>query len=143
MRESMARTHTMNGTQLSPLAAADMDFYMIFHGRKEVPREENFVEKVALSLQVDLSPAELTRVKWLAFNKIYLPHSVDFGECWRDVQYTELDREDITDLIMDVKTAHTEKADVPKWFRDYHEFGITKVKSPYDNTSDIDDEDSS
>jgi len=92
----------------------DMDFYKIFHGRKEVPREENFVEKVVLSLQVDLSPAELTRVKWLAFKQIYLPHSVDYPECWRDVQYTELDREEITDIIMYLKTAHREMPDVPE-----------------------------
>jgi len=113
----------------------DMDFYKIFAGKKEVPYEENFVEKVVLSLQVDLSPAELTRVKWLAFKKIYLPHSVDLGECWRNVQYTELDREEVTDIIMYLKTAHREMPDVPEWFRDYHEFGLTEVKSPYDNTS--------
>jgi hypothetical protein len=130
----------MNGTLLSPLAG--MDFYMIFHGRKEVPSEKNFVEKVASLLQVDLSPAELTWVKWLAFKNIHIPHSVDFGECWRDVPYTVLDREEITDLILYVKTAHTEKADIPQWFRDYHEFGITNVKSPYDNASGIDDDDS-
>jgi len=137
----VARPQTMNGTQLSPLAG--MDFYMTFHGRKEVPSEKNFIEKVVLSLQVDLSPAELTWVKWLAFKKIHIPHSVGFGECWRDVLYTELDREEITDLILYVKTAHTEKAVIPQWYRDYHEFGIIKVKSPYDNASATDDEDSS
>jgi hypothetical protein len=118
----------------------DRKIFAVFHGRVEIPKEPNFVEKVAESLKVDLSPTQLTTVKWLAFENVYYPDCRDFGVGWRDVMYTELDSERITDFIMHVKTAHSEKDPVPKWYRDYHEFGVRKVKSPYDDAYSSSDE---
>jgi hypothetical protein len=115
----------------------DLSFLSLFKGRKEVPYESKFVEKVVLSLKVDLSSSELTMVKWFAFKRIYLTQDENGGSNnWRDPQYTECDRESITDLILYVKTAHREKNPVPQWYRDYHELGVTEVKSLYDSSRD-------
>jgi hypothetical protein len=110
----------------------DLSFLSLFKGN-----ESKFVEKVVLSLKVDLSSSELTMVKWFAFKRIYLTQDENGGSNnWRDPQYTECDRESITDLILYVKTAHREKNPVPQWYRDYHELGVTEVKSLYDSSRD-------
>jgi hypothetical protein len=117
----------------------DLSFFIVVESKfvESKPYESKFVEKVVLSLKVDLSSSELTMVKWFAFKRIYLTQDENGGSNnWRDPQYTECDRESITDLILYVKTAHREKNPVPQWYRDYHELGVTEVKSLYDSSRD-------
>jgi len=94
-------------------------------GLVEVPRVNNFVEEVAKSLKIELSTAELTHVKWLAFKRWLSSFGCEFEDAWRDNNlYTESDRKHITRCIRLVKSSKADKDKVPKYFRDYHEFGI-------------------
>jgi hypothetical protein len=96
-----------------------------FGGRVEIPRVKNFVEEVAKSLKIDLSPADLTHVKWLAWKASEWAKNCEFEDCWRDNDlYTENYRKKITRFIKLVASSRAEKDDIPKRFRDYHEFGI-------------------
>ncbi len=99
------------------------DFFALFHGREEVPVVENMIEKIVAELKVELSATELTIVRYLAITKSCKGFcSVEEG--YKGCNFTENDREDIIDIIMHVKTTHYETNPVPKYFRDYHEFGI-------------------
>jgi hypothetical protein len=94
-------------------------------GLVEVPSVKNFVEEVAKSLKIELSPAELTHVKWLAFRRWVSRLGCEFEDAWRNNDmYTECDRKHITRCIGLVKSSKAGKEVVPKYFRDYHEFGI-------------------
>ena len=98
------------------------DFYSLFHGREEVPVVENMIEKIAAELKVELSATELTIVRYLAIRKCSTIFHVE--EVYKGYKFYEDDREDIIDIIMHVKTTNYETNPVPKYFRDYHEFGI-------------------
>jgi hypothetical protein len=93
-------------------------------GRVEIPRVKNFVEEVANSLKIDLSPTELTHVKWLAFTAWKIDNC-EYEEYWQDNDlYYEDDREKVKCFIKFVTSSKADKEGIPKRFRDYHEFGI-------------------
>jgi hypothetical protein len=81
------------------------------------------IEKIAAELKVELSATELTIVRYLAMEKSCKGFCF-LEEAYKGSSFTENDREDIIDIIMHVKTTNHETNPVPKYFRDYHEFGI-------------------
>lgn len=101
------------------------DFLINFGGRVVIPRVNNFVEEVAKSLKIELSPTELTHVKWLAFKRWVSENGCEFEDAWRSNDlYTECDKKSITRCIRLVKASKVDKDKIANYFRDYHEFGI-------------------
>ena len=100
------------------------DICIHYMGWVEIPRIKNFVEEVAKSLKIELSPFDLMHVKWLVF-KSWSADYIECCDCWRDNDmYCELDRKRITRFIKLVTSSRANKEEIPKQFRDYHEFGI-------------------
>ncbi len=100
------------------------DIHINVIGLVEIPRVKNFVEEVAKSLKIELSPTDLTHAKWLAF-KSWKADNCEFEDYWRDNDlYYERDRKTIKHFIKLVTSSKAKKEDIPKRFRDYHEFGI-------------------
>ena len=95
-------------------ARNEPEFFTFFYGRREI-------EDVVSSLPMCLSSEQLTEVKWLVFKNRYMSHELNFSESWRNVHYTELDREAVINIIINVTTANSKMYRVPKWFKDYHE----------------------
>ncbi len=102
------------------------EFQINVIGLVEIPRVENFVEEVAKSLKIELTPAELTCAKWLAFKRWNSEMGWEFEEAWRsnNLYGVENDRKQITRAIRIATSRKADKVDVPKYFRDFHEFGI-------------------